>query len=436
MAEKNYLEPARAIPVADEVQVLVAGGGPAGIGAALAAARNGAKTLILEESNVLGGMATAGLMSHWSGCKTSPVVKEIVERMRQNNSLPLNWEEDSMWNISHEALKRAIFDILEEAGVIIQLHTYVADVIMEGDKVRGVITESKSGREAIFADVVIDATGDGDVAYKSGAAFVMGREEDGVCQPVTLMFRIGGVDYSRAIFPGSFESYMNVPKGEVQALGKSILPAPAGHVLLYVTRLPGEVCVNMTNLTAVDATNVRDVTKAEIVCRKQMDDIVAFLREYVPGYEKCYIVTSAQNVGIRESRHFKGLYTLTAEDIVEAKVFDDWIATKNYFNFDIHNTVGAGLDANGAQAKFHAKGEYTIPYRSIVPEKVDGLLLSGRNISGTHKAHSNFRVMTICAHIGYGAGTAAAIAAKKGINPRDVDVTEIQDALRSAGIEP
>ena len=433
---KHYVEKPRELPVVAEVDVLVVGGGPAGVGAALGAARNGAKTMVVEQSNCLGGMATAGLMSHWSGSMSSPVGNEIWNRMRASASLPPGWTEDRPCNVSHECQKRALFDLLEEAGVAIQLHTWFADVIVENGRVVGIVTESKSGREAIMAKVVVDATGDGDVAAKAGAEYEMGREGDHVCQPVTLMFRIGGVDYSKAIFPGSFESYMDVPKGEVQALGKSHLTFPAGHVLLYQTRLPGEVCVNMTNAINIDGTNVRDLTKAEILCRRQMDEIVAFLREFVPGYERCYLVASAQNVGVRETRHFKGLYTLTAEDIVEAKVFDDWIAVHNYFNFDIHNTRGNGLDANGAQKHFHAKGEYTIPYRCLVPEKVDGLLLSGRNISGTHKAHSNFRVMAICLNTGYGAGVAGAIASRQGIQPREVNVREIQDALRSAGFEP
>lgn len=433
---KTFVEKPREIPVVAEVQVLVAGGGPAGYGAALAAARNGAKTMLVEQMNVIGGMATAGLMSHWSGSVKSPVCNELMDRMRASKSLPVNWTEDARYNISHEALKRAMYDILEEAGVRIQLYTAVTDAIVEDGVVKGVITESKSGREAIFADVVIDATGDGDVACRAGAEYTLGREGDNVCQPATLMFRIAGVDYSRAVFPPSFETYIDLPKGEIQHLGKSHLPAPAGHVLLYRTRLPGEVCVNMTNAISVDATNVRDVTRAEIECRRQMDNIVEFLREFVPGYESCYIVTSAQNVGIRESRHFRGLYTLTPEDIVAATVFDDWIAVHNYFNFDIHNTKGNGLDENGAQAKFHANGDYTIPYRCCVPAKIDGLLFSGRNIDGTHKAHSNFRVMTICMNIGYGAGTAAAIACKAGVKVRDVDIKAVQASLRAAGIEP
>ncbi len=433
---KTILDKPRELPVVAEVDVLVVGGGPAGIGAALGAARNGARTMIVEQSNCLGGMATAGMMSHWSGSTSSPIGREIWARMCASDSLPPERREEPPCCISHECQKRALFDLLEEAGVAIQLHTWFADAIVEDGVVKGVVTESKSGREAILAKVVVDATGDGDVAARAGAEFILGREGDNVCQPVTLMFRIGGVDYDRAIFPPSFESYIDVPKGEVQSLGKSHLPFPAGHVLLYRTRLPGEVCVNMTNVIDIDGTNVRDLTRAEIICRRQMDAIVAFLREFVPGYEKCYLVASAQNVGVRETRHVKGVYTLTAEDIVEAKVFDDWIAVRNYFNFDIHNTKGNGLDANGAQKYFKAKGEYTIPYRCLVPEKLDGLLLSGRNISGTHKAHSNFRVMTICLNIGFGAGIAGAVAARRGIQPREVDAREIQESLRAAGFEP
>ncbi len=436
---KTYLEPACELPVLAEVEVLVAGGGPAGVGAALAAARVGAKTLLLEKSNAVGGMATAGMMSHWSGARQSPLLHEIIDRMCQSVSLPpereIVSEYDEKWCISHECQKTALAELLAESAVEVQLHTWVVGVIKEGDRVCGVITESKSGREVILAQVVIDATGDGDLAAKAGVEYILGREEDNCCQPVTLMFRIGGVDYTRAIFPGSFESYLDIPKGEVQALGKTHLPAPAGHVLLYRTRLPGEVCVNMTNVTNVDGTDVRQLSQAEFVCRQQMDAIVLFLREFVPGYEKCYLVAAAENVGVRETRHCQGVYTITAEDILAARVFEDWIATRNYFNFDIHSLVGPGLDKNGVQKHFKSKGTYTIPYRACLPQKVDGLLLSGRNISGTHLAHSNFRVMGICLSIGQGVGVAAAVAVKRQILPRDVDIKEVQQILLAGGVE-
>jgi len=436
---RTITESARQVPVVSETEVLVAGGGPAGIGAALGAARTGAKTMLVELANAPGGMATTGMMSHWSGSSESPLMLEIVERMAKSTSLPPEIQTlanvDQKWCISHECQKAVLFEMLEEAGVTVQLHTMVVDAITENNRVLGVITESKSGREAISAQVLVDATGDGDVAARAGAEYLLGRESDQGCQPVTLMFRIGGVDYERAIFPGSFESYMNIPKGEVQALGKQHLPHPAGHVLLYPTRLPSEVCVNMTNVTGINGTDVRQLSKAESTCRKQIDAIIKFLREFVPGYEKCFLVAVAGNVGVRETRHFKGLYTLTPEDIVEATVFPDWIATRNYFNFDIHSLVGPGLDKDGAQKEFRAKGTYTIPYRACVPEKLDGLLLSGRNISGTHKAHSNYRVMGICASIGQGVGIAAALAVQKQILPRQVDAKDIQKILLESGVQ-
>lgn len=430
-----YTEPERKIEIADHADVIVAGGGPAGYSAALAAARNGAKTILVEQFNCIGGMATTGMMSHFSGGTGSTLFDEMIDRVQKEKAGRFTLEQHAGSNcISHELLKKVLLDMLTEAGVKLKLYTFVCGVVMDGNAVRGIITESKSGRQAIMGKVVIDATGDGDVAARAGAEYQLGREEDSKCQPVTLMFRIGGVDYSRAILPGSFETQVDVPKGEIQALAREHLPAPAGHTLLYPTWIPGEVCVNMTNVTNIDGTSADDLTKAEIICRKQMSEIVLFLREYAPGYENCYLVTSAQNVGVRETRHFKGLYTVTPEDIVEARVFDDWIATKNWFNFDIHNVEGSGLDKNGAQRHFKAKGQYTLPYRACVPEKIDGLLLSGRNISGTHKAHSNFRVMPICMNIGQGVGTAAAIAVKDGVEPRSADIRKIQAALNKQGV--
>ncbi len=430
-----YTEPERKIEIADRADVLVAGGGPAGYSAAIAAARNGADTILVEQFNCVGGMATSGMMSHFTDGCDSPLFDEMMDRVhRETAGIFCPAQGAGRHQISHELLKKVLLDMLTEAGVRLKLYTFVCDSICENGRVRGVVTESKSGRKALLGTITVDATGDGDVAARAGAEFQLGREEDSRCQPVTLMFRIGGVDYSRAHLPGSFEHLLDVPKGEIQALAREHLPAPAGHVLVYPTWLPGEVCVNMTNVTGIDGTRAEDLTRAELVCRKQMPEIVLFLREYLPGFEHCYLVTSAQNVGVRETRHFKGLYTMTAEDIVAGRVFDDWIATHNWFNFDIHNVEGAGLDKDGAQKHFSARGQYTIPYRACVPEKVDGLLLSGRNISGTHKAHSNFRVMPICMNIGQGVGTAAAIAVRDGVEPRHADIREIQKALNQQGV--
>ncbi|MCK5845401.1 MAG: FAD-dependent oxidoreductase, partial [Victivallales bacterium] len=419
-----FSEKAREIPITAEVDVLVAGGGPAGFGAALTAARMGAKTLLIEQFNCVGGMATSGMMSHWSGALDSPILNDIY-----------TLDPDQKKGIRHEALKLIMLEMLLDAGVEIRMYTQIVDSVKEGNRVVGVVTESKSGRKGVKAKVTIDCTGDGDVAARAGAEYVLGRESDNKCQPVTLMFRIGGVDYNKAVFPPSFETRIDLPKGEIQTLGKERLPFPAGHVLLYRTTLPNEVCVNMTNVIDVDATNTAELTRAEITCRRQMREIVAFLREFVPGYEECYVVAAAQNVGVRETRHFIGEYTITEKDVLEGRVFDDWIATRNRFGFDIHNVSGSGLDENGAQKKFKGKGAYTIPYRACLPKEIEGLLLAGRCISGTHKAHSSYRVMGICLNMGEGTGTAAALAVREDTLPRNVDVGEIQKNLKQQGVE-
>ena len=431
---RRWEEKPRTINVAEEADVIVAGAGPAGVAAAISAARAGAKTILVEQTECLGGVATSGMMSHWCGGTTSKIVDEIQQRCYDIPCKGENKELPKGWKINHEKLKRVLFEMMDEAGVTVRLHSFVSGAAMEGNKVCGIITESKSGREMLAAKVVIDATGDGDVAYKAGAEFQKGREGDGLMQPVTIMFKMGGVDLSRAVFPGSFETKIEIPAGEIQALAYKILPKPAGHALLYQDPQDGFVVANMTNMTGIDGTDVKSLTKGEIACRQQIPLIMDFLNKYVPGYENAFLVSSASYVGVRETRHFKGLYTLNEHDIVEAKRFDDWIASKCRFNFDIHNIKGPGLDENGAQHNFKCKGQYSIPFRCCVPEKIDGLLLAGRNISGTHKAHSNYRVMPICANMGYGTGAAAAVAVKDNVEVRNVDINKVHAILEKQGI--
>ena len=430
--KNTHLQAAREIPVKTEVDVLICGAGPGGFGAAVAAARAGAKTMILEQTSAIGGIATSGAMSHWTGDSEGPILDELLERARDTAS-DFNYYGSKVLkakNIIHpEKTRQAMVDMLEEAGVAIQLYTFVADVIMEGNRIVGVITESKSGREAILAKVIVDASGDGDIAAKAGAEFVKGREGDSRMQPVTVMFKVGGVDMDHAIYPGEFEDFIQVPNGEIQALGRKELPAPAGHVLLYPTSLPGVVTVNMTNCTGIDGTKVEEITRGDLACRKQIPLIVDFLRRNAPGYENCFFLTAAPLLGVRETRHFVGLYTVQKEDIESAHLFEDWIATRCFFNFDIHGLNGSGLDETGAQNEFKQKKKYTIPYRALVPKTVDGLLLAGRNISGTHVAHSNFRAMPVVLNIGQGAGAAAAVCARTGKQPREIDVQQIQEVL-------
>lgn len=424
---QTYHENAKELPIAGEYDVIVAGSGPAGTAAAVMAGRMGAKVLIIEWNNAIGGISTSGMMSHWTGSVTSPMYTEILQRSANMNEGEQKGKIQQY--INPENLKSVYLDMLKDANVDVLLYTFVCGVVMEGDQLTGVITESKSGRRVFRSKVVVDGTGDGDVAAFAGVEYHKGRESDGKMQPTTLMFKVAGVDMSRAVLLGSFESTYQTEKGELQALAKEHIPYPAGHLLAYKSTLPGIVTCNMTNCTDIDGTKAEDLTRAEIVCRSQMPAIVKYLREFVPGFENCYIISAGSMMGVRETRHFKGVYTLNENDILTAKVFDDWVVRGAHFNFDVHNMTGSGLDATGVQKHWTQPKGYTIPYGCLVPEKINGLLLSGRNISGTHIAHSNYRVMPICVGIGAAAGVAAATAIKKGVQVRDIKGEELQDRL-------
>ncbi len=425
------LEEQSEIPVTAEVDVLVIGSGPAGVSAAVTAGREGMSTMLIEQAGDVGGIATVGLMSHWTGDTKGGIYEEILQR---SSDEPDNKEKRII--INPEKLKTVLLEMLDEAGVKVLLYTFASRPVMEGNTMKGVIIENKSGRQAILAKIVIDASGDGDMAAQAGVPYIKGRETDGKMQPVTIMFKVAGVKVEEGVFPGSFEDHLPIPAGDIQELGEKNLPFPAGHVLLYKTTLPGVVTCNMTNCIDIDGTKTEDLTHATIVCRKQMDAIVKFLREYVPGFENCFLISSASLIGVRETRHFKGEKTITEQDILEAKVFDDWVVTKAYFNFDVHNMSGSSLDKTGVQKKFTQKKGYTIPYGCFVPLKVENLYLAGRDISGTHMAHSNYRVMPICANMGLAVGVAASLCVKTGCTPRELQATAVQKRLMELGVTP
>ncbi len=406
--------------------VIVVGSGPSGVAAAITAGRQGAKTLLIEALGRVGGISTSGLMSHFTGSVGNKLYREILERAAEKNQFNKG---EITTAIDPEFLTLTYIEMLEEANVQTLLYTTLCDVIVENGNITGIVFFNKGGFFTAYAKIVIDASGDGDVAFKSGAEYTLGRESDNKMQPATLMFKVGGVDMEKAVFPGSFETLVDTEKGELQALARKTLPHPAGHVLLYKSTIPGIVTCNMTNVTEIDGTNAHDLTRAETEARRQIPAILEFLREYVPGYENCYIISSASLIGIRETRHFKGLKTLTAEDVKNAVQHPDFVVYDAHFDFDVHNLTGAGLDITGCQKHFTQKKGYTIPYGCLVPKEIDGLLLCGRNISGTHIAHSSFRAMPICVGIGEAAGIAAAIAAKNNLNPRDITPTEIQKLL-------
>ena len=185
----------------------------------------------------------------------------------------------------------------------------------------------------------------------------------------------------------------------------------------------------MTNAIGIDGTDAKSVTEGMQICRSQIMPIIKFLREYAPGYEKCWLMSSASLLGIRETRHFEGIETISADDILAAKYSENWVVRRAFFNFDVHNLTGPSLDKTGVQKEWKQKNTYTIPYGCLLPKSIEGLLLSGRNISGSHLAHSNFRIMSVCIALGEAAGTAAALSIKQGKRLRDIDVREIQNIV-------
>lgn len=419
------------VPVIADVDVLVCGGGPAGIGASIMAARLGASVMVVESQGCLGGIATAGMMSHWGGRSSSKVMPEIWD-LSYEKSKDIGWTEENgsgRNGIYHDIQKIVLDEMMAKEKIKVLYYTFVCKAVVENGAIVGAIVENKSGRGFIRAKRVIDSTGDGDVAASAGVPYFKGRETDGRMQPCTIMFNVGGVDFDRAVFPPSFESKVETEKGELQALAKELLPFPAGHVLLYRQPMPNTVCCNMTNAIEIDGTDAESLSKGVVTCRSQIVPIIKFLREYVPGYEKCWLMSSASLIGIRETRHFEGLKTIDKDDILEAKFHEDWAVRRAWFNFDVHNLTGASLDKTGVQHGWKQKNDYTIPYGCLVPKGVEGLLLSGRNISGSHMAHSNFRIMSVCIAIGEAAGVAAALSIKHGVKLADVDVKELQGYL-------
>ena len=428
---ENYIiENNKVLQIAD-VDVLVCGAGPAGIGASIMAARMGASVMLVEAQGCLGGIATAGMMSHWGGRSSSKIMPEIWD-LSYEKSKDIGWVEENGSGrnaIYHDIQKIVLEEMVQKENIKVLYYTHVCKAVVEDGTIIGAIVENKSGRGFIKAKRVIDSTGDGDVAASAGVPYFKGRETDGKMQPCTIMFNVGGVDFERAVFPPSFETTVQTEKGELQAMAKELLPFPAGHVLLYRQPMPGTVCCNMTNAIEIDGTDAESLTKGVFTCHSQIVPIIKFLREYVPGYEKCWLMSSASLIGIRETRHFEGLETLTKEDLLEAKYYDNWVVRRGWFNFDVHNLTGASLDKTGVQKGWKQNKDYTIPYGCLLPKGVEGLLLSGRNISGSHMAHSNFRIMSVCIAIGEAAGVAAALSIKQNIKLSQLDVKEMQKYL-------
>lgn len=440
---QTITEPKREIPVIKNTEILVVGGGPAGLVAALAAGRLGVKTLLIERYGFLGGMATAGLVCAFStfNNRKEQIIKgipiEIIERLHRLKALRGDPTTDQWLFFDPETLKYVAMNMADESGVGLLLHCFVCNVYVENNIIKGVVTESKSGRQAILAQVVVDASGDGDVAAYAGVPYQKGRESDGLMLPMSLMVRMANVDHKRhSIYsekdPSSFGYHLPRLWKEGVKRGEITIPLDAFTGFFQgceeTCLIGSEYQILATRVIKVDATNVFDLTYAEMEGRKQVMQVVRFLRKRAPGFEKAYLSQTGPQIGVRETRHIKGEYTLTKDDVLQGRKFNDVIARGCYM-IDLHNPKGPGFE-------FHSlpEGEsYDIPYRCLVPKKIDNLLVAGRCISATHKAHGSIRVMSHCMAIGQAAGTAAALAVKGKIFPRKLNIQRLQTQLRKQG---
>jgi len=426
---KTYVEKARELPVRAEVDVLVAGGGPGGLGAAVAAARAGAKVLLVEAQGCLGGQSTAALVVTWSNSWRGGLYGEITSRLHAAGAIT---HPDS-GGVDVEVTKRLFDELVLASGARVLFNAWAAAPIVESGRVTGAVIESKSGREAVFARRVVDATGDADLAARAGCPFEIGRPSDGMLQPSSLMFRMGGVDRSRAPEVHSFEDFIPLPNGNAQELAgrwadRGDLPEFVRHTLIYYLPAEGEVMINMTNLPRVDGTRVEDVSRAYVELRKQVPFVARFLQAEVPGFENSHVIDSGWLLGVRETRRIEGYYRLTKEDVMEGRRFEDGIG-QAFFAVDIHDVAGY----RGTTVE-KPRRHYEIPYRCLVPKGVENLLVAGRPISATHEAHASLRVIPICIGIGQAAGAAAAMSLEKDVAPSRLDGAALRKRLASLGV--
>ena len=444
-------EPQREIPVRAEVDVLVVGGGPAGIMAARAAAGKGLRVMLIESRGYLGGNLTIGLpILGYLGRKGNQIIKGLpqlfIDRLRARGAAgehrPCKLHV-SLTIIDPEEAKTVALEMLQEVGVEVLLYVFCADVVKNGDAVEGVVIESKAGREAILAKTVIDCTGDGDVACRAGVECRKG-DADGGMQPPTLMFCMKGVDVQKlrdalVSQPDVFD--MDTMPAEQFRTGKFITVGlrnqirkaeeagykiPVARTILITGIKDDEIWVNMSRVSGVDSTRPESYTYGEIEGRKQIYEIARYLREFVPGFADARIEKVAPFMGIRESRVIVGRYVLTAEDIIACRRFGDAIAVAGY-PVDIHH-------AKGGDCTMHfCDDSYDIPYRCLLPERVAGLLVAGRCSSMNHEAMASTRVMSTCMALGEAAGRAARLALKAGGQPADLDVEALRAELRATG---
>lgn len=411
-----------------QYDVIVVGGGFSGAAAAIAAARRGMEVLLIEKSNCFGGAAVNCLvnpfMYYWTNDPATKkpiylcngIFREILTELTAMKAMP---ENSSVFH--EEYLKLILQRMILKENVHVLFHTYLTGVRMDNGKVKSVLVSNKEGPGEYAARYFIDCTGDGDLAVLAGYPYHLGREKDHLCQPMTLCFRVAGVDLKA--FEKSYDS-INPLYQQFQREGK--IKNPRENILVFENVVDGVLHFNSTRIVRKNPVSGEEKTQAELEAREQVFELFHFLKENIDGFQHSQLLSTAMEIGVRESRMIEGEYLLTQEDLVACTKFDDGVVCGNY-DIDIHNPEGSGTSHY-----YFKDGEYyTIPYRCLVPKGSRNLLVAGRCISSTHEAQASYRIMPICCCLGEAAGIAAAFCGNSAADVMDIDIPRYREELRA-----
>ena len=411
--------------------LIVAGGGFAGVGAAVAAARQGISVLLVEKNGYLSGSAGMSYVNPFmsqfkisnveGGERTIPVNAGIFEEIRQELKTSGGLHENER-SFNMEILKIIMDRITKKAGIDVLFHAYISDCTVENEKISSLTLSCRGNKYNVSADYFVDATGDANLAYMSGCSYRLGRDYDNLCQPMTLCFRMGEVDTD--VFWSEIKNAQSIWKDKLE---KGELLNPRENILVFKLVENGVVHLNTTRVIKKNPVDIIGLSEAEMLAREQMLEFLNFAREHIPGCENAQLLASAPEIGVRESRMIEGEYTVRVEEFFECVQFEDSIA-RGAYPVDIHSPDGTGTTIK----KIPVGKYYTIPYRSLIPKSLKNLLVAGRCISTTHEAQSAYRIMPICCCIGEGAGIALSLAVKNKLDDvRKVDIAEVHSIMNS-----
>ena len=410
----------------ERYDLVVVGGGFSGVCASIASARRGLKVLLIEKGNALGGASVHSLVNPFMPYSTKINGKEAVLCGGIFSEIVLHLKErgdSDGYSFLEEGLKLILNEMVLESGAKLLFHSYLCGAQAQDGKITSVSVATRSGVIDISADYFIDATADATLTFLAGFPTTLGRESDSLCQPMTLCFRLGNVDVERF-----FASWERLKTAHRVALESGELINPRENILVFKMPAEGVLHFNTTRVIKKNPTSPHELTEAEIIARRQVDEIYTLMKKHADGLENSFLMMTGAEIGIRESRQIVGEYTLKESDLRTFRKFDDAISSCNY-DIDIHNPEGTGTSHY-----YFPEGEYyTIPYRSLIPRGSKNMLAVGRCISSDHESQASYRIMPTVASIGEAGGTAISLVQKSRTCVSEVDIKSLQNALKQNG---